>query len=676
MKSPMGFYKRLRISTQLALWFLLIALAPFACVVYFTYRHSVDSLYAEVTNNLQAISQRQADQIERWAVERQRDITTLARSPEVIQGLVDLKRNSEPLRDQFLAYTEHGDYDDALLIAPDGRVVFALEKKELQGANLRSPAYREMEFAKAFDRSATLLDAEISAFEALPATGQAAKYFAAPVFEHRRLVGVVLLQTNAREITRVVNDYTGLGQTGETVVARLRGREAIFMVPPRHDPQTALKRRMPLGGREAVPILQAVQGRRGAGIETDYRGVRTLATWRYLPFLHWGMVVKIDVAEALAPIGRLRFLFLMFGVVTPILVLLIALTVARSISQPIVQLRHAADRMKQGDLHYRIDLDQRNEIGALAESFNDMAERLDAVITNLDALVAARTAELGLKNDSLENALRQLRETQQQLILQEKMASLGGLTAGIAHEIKNPLNFVNNFAELSGDLTRELKQEIETQQNRLDAKTVEYINDLLSDLEVNVRKIAEHGKRADSIVRGMLLHSRGTPGERRPTDVNTLLDEYVNLAYHGMRAQDSAFNVTIEKRYDPAVGNIDVVPQDLSRVFLNIANNACYATREKKRVNGASYSPTLWIKTHRLEDRAEIRIRDNGTGIPREILDKVFNPFFTTKPTGQGTGLGLSMSYDIVVAGHNGELLVESEEGSFTEFILRLPYKS
>ena len=305
-----------------------------------------------------------------------------------------------------------------------------------------------------------------------------------------------------------------------------------------------------------------------------------------------------------------------------------------------------------------------------------MAERLDAVITNLDALVAARTAELGLKNDSLENALRQLRETQQQLILQEKMASLGGLTAGIAHEIKNPLNFVNNFAELSGDLTRELKQEIETQQNRLDAKTVEYINDLLSDLEVNVRKIAEHGKRADSIVRGMLLHSRGTPGERRPTDVNTLLDEYVNLAYHGMRAQDSAFNVTIEKRYDPAVGNIDVVPQDLSRVFLNIANNACYATREKKRVNGASYSPTLWIKTHRLEDRAEIRIRDNGTGIPREILDKVFNPFFTTKPTGQGTGLGLSMSYDIVVAGHNGELLVESEEGSFTEFILRLPYKS
>src|SRR5262245_45830679 len=256
------------------------------------------------------------------------------------------------------------------------------------------------------------------------------------------------------------------------------------------------------------------------------------------------------------------------------------------------------------------------------------------------------------------------------------MASLGALTAGIAHEIKNPLNFVNNFAELAADLSRELKQELEKQRDRLDAKTLEFVDDLLSDMELNLSKIAEHGKRADSIVRGMLLHSRGTPGERHPTDLNALLDEYVNLAYHGMRAQDSSFNVSIEKTYDPAVGIIEVAPQDLSRVFLNIANNACYATRERKRAAGDAYSPRLSVKTRRLGDRAEVRIWDNGTGIPRDIRDKVFNPFFTTKPAGQGTGLGLSMSYDIVIAGHGGELIVDSEEGSYTEFILRLPYQT
>ena len=430
MKSLFRYYKSLRISTQLALWFLLIALVPFVCVGYFTYKHSVASLYTQVTNNLVAIAQRQADGIERWVFERERDVAALARSPVVIRGLVDRGPNQEPLQEQFFAYTEGGDYDDAFLVGADGQMVFALHREDLRGINLRSPAYRDTEFAKAFDRAATLIDVDMSAFEILPGTGQVAKYLAAPVFHRRRLVGVVLLQANNREITRVVNDYTGLGRTGETVVARLKGREAIFVVPPRHDPRAAFKRHMPIEGRDAVPILQAVQGRRGMGVQPDYRGVSTLATWRYLPVLHWGIVVKIDVSEALAPIGRLRLLFLMLGIVSPIVVLFIALTVARSISHPIVRLTHAADRMKQGDLLHRIDIDQHNEIGALAESFNAMAERLHAVITNLDSLVEARTVELAQKNDSLEGTLRRLHEAQQQLILQEKMASLGGAHRG------------------------------------------------------------------------------------------------------------------------------------------------------------------------------------------------------------------------------------------------------
>jgi signal transduction histidine kinase/ligand-binding sensor domain-containing protein len=277
----------------------------------------------------------------------------------------------------------------------------------------------------------------------------------------------------------------------------------------------------------------------------------------------------------------------------------------------------------------------------------------------------------------LTDTLERLKTMQEQLVVQEKLASLGALTAGIAHEIKNPLNFVNNFAELTVELAEELRQSLETQRERLDAREYENLVDLAADLTMNARKINEHGRRADSIIRGMLLHSRGHSGDRQQTDINAVLEEYVNLSYHGMRAQDSSFNVTIERNYDPTVGSIVAVPQDISRVFLNIVNNACYATHERKRKadeNGdRGYVPTLSVTTRSLGEMVEVRIRDNGSGIPPEIRDRIFNPFFTTKPTGQGTGLGLSISHDIVVQRHQGQLEVESEAGRFTEFILRLP---
>ncbi|MCI0530229.1 MAG: ATP-binding protein, partial [Nitrospira sp.] len=292
-------------------------------------------------------------------------------------------------------------------------------------------------------------------------------------------------------------------------------------------------------------------------------------------------------------------------------------------------------------------------------------------------LTERRRAEEALKekNNELEKTLQQLRDMQNQLVIQEKMASLGALTAGIAHEIKNPLNFVNNFAELSIELTTELREELEQQKDQLDSQTLEEIEDTLYTLQQNVSKINEHGKRADSIVRNMLLHSRGEAGARQPTDINILLAEYVNLAYHGMRAEDSSFNMTLKKDYDFSVGLVEIVQQDMSRVFLNLVNNACYSVHQKKKELGEGYSPTLWVKTKNLGDRIEIRIRDNGKGIPQKIVDKIFNPFFTTKPTGKGTGLGLSISYDIVVQEHKGELKVETEEGNYAEFIITLPKK-
>jgi len=249
------------------------------------------------------------------------------------------------------------------------------------------------------------------------------------------------------------------------------------------------------------------------------------------------------------------------------------------------------------------------------------------------------------------------------------------LTAGIAHEIKNPLNFVNNFAELSVEMAQELRLELERHALTLPSADYTEIFSLLGDLEKNARRIFEHGRRADSIVRSMLLHSRGQKGERQATDINAILEEYVSLSYHGMRVQDAAFQVTIERHYDSAVGAVEIIPQDVSRVFLNVLDNAFYAIKEKRNQlgAGAGYEPALRVQTVNLGDRIEIRIRDNGMGIPAEVREKIFHPFFTTKPTGLGTGLGLSISHDIVVQEHAGELEVDSEPGHFTEFIIRLP---
>jgi len=275
----------------------------------------------------------------------------------------------------------------------------------------------------------------------------------------------------------------------------------------------------------------------------------------------------------------------------------------------------------------------------------------------LQGEVNRQTAEI---RDTLEN----LKSTQSQLIQSEKMASLGELTAGIAHEIQNPLNFVNNFSEVNKELLAEMKDEID-KGNYNEVKTI------AKDVIDNEEKINYHGKRADAIVKGMLQHSRSSSGVKEPTDINALADEYLRLAYHGLRAKDKSFNATMKTDYDESIGNINIIPQDIGRVILNLITNAFYAVTEKKKKIGEGYEPTVSISTKKINDNAEIRVSDNGNGIPQKVLDKIFQPFFTTKPTGQGTGLGLSLSYDIVKA-HGGELKVETKEGIGSAFIIIL----
>jgi two-component system NtrC family sensor kinase len=293
----------------------------------------------------------------------------------------------------------------------------------------------------------------------------------------------------------------------------------------------------------------------------------------------------------------------------------------------------------------------------------------------LEVQVAERTAQLTIQKEALEHALTDLKSTQAQLIQSEKLASLGELTAGIAHEIQNPLNFVNNFSEVNAELIDELKIEIE--KGNLDE-----VKALADDIKENELKISHHGKRADAIVKGMLHHSRSSVGVKEATDINALADEYLRLSYHGLRAKDKSFNAKMKTDFDASIGAINIVPQDIGRVILNVITNAFYAVNERKKsplnpkgeknTDQNEFEPTVTVNTKKLNSTVVITVKDNGNGIPRKVLDKIFQPFFTTKPSGQGTGLGLSLSYDIIKA-HGGEIKVNTREGEGSEFIIILP---
>jgi signal transduction histidine kinase len=292
------------------------------------------------------------------------------------------------------------------------------------------------------------------------------------------------------------------------------------------------------------------------------------------------------------------------------------------------------------------------------------------------SVVAIQNARLfesvEIRTRELAKSLEDLRTAQDRLVQTEKLASLGQLTAGIAHEIKNPLNFVNNFSAISVELIDELREALAGA--NLNDKLQAQISEIADMLQGNLDKIVWHGKRADSIVKNMLLHSRQGSGEHRPIDINAVVEESLNLAYHGARAEKQGFNITLERSLDPTAGEVDLFPQEITRVLLNLISNGFYAaTKRKAEANGGNYEPTLAAATKNLGDSVEIRIRDNGTGIPAEVREKMFNPFFTTKPAGEGTGLGLSLSYDIIVKQHAGSIEVDTQPGEFTEFRIVLP---
>src|SRR3989441_2739155 len=396
--------RKSKIATQLVVWFLLIALLPLAVVSYVLSRSFEKALTKVITDNLFAITERQVHQIEEYFREKEREVLTLSRIPAAFNAMENWDQATEKSKGNWAEraivdegisaflqfYQETARYEDVLLISPEGNILFSVKRREAGESNSQLSLTRSAELAKAFDRAKTLLGTAISDFEYDPQTQESAAFIAAPILKEGNFVGVVALQMSTREVYEVVNDYTGLGETGETFLATRKGTEVVFMTPPRHDPQGAMRRKIPIEDNAATPTQEAARGRKGSGITVDYRGKEVLAAWQYLASLGNGMVVKIDTEEEFAPIARLRALSGVLGVTTLFFVVFAALFVVRSIADPIVQLTGVTELIAAGDLTQRVTIAAKNEIGLLAASFNTMTRQLNESINNLRETTAAK----------------------------------------------------------------------------------------------------------------------------------------------------------------------------------------------------------------------------------------------------------------------------------------------
>ena len=480
----------------------------------------------------------------------------------------------------------------------------------------------------------------------------------------RRETGVSIAQVNLKLIWDVVSKIK-VGERGRAYVVDADGRLIA------HPDISLVLRNTDMSRLAQVRSARAAAGSNsGEQVQEadDIAGHRVLTAYAPVTPLGWLVFVETPIEEAYGPLyaSIRRTGFVLFGALA--LAFIAGMFLAGRMVVPIQALRAGAARIGSGDLGQRISIKTGDEVESLANQFNDMAGRLQESYADLEQKVEDRTRAL---TESLED----LRTAQDRLVQTEKLASLGQLTAGIAHEIKNPLNFVNNFSGVSVELIDELQQVLADV--KTDDKTRAEIDDLSDTLRGNLEKIVQHGKRADSIVKNMLLHSREGSGEHRPVDINGIVEESLNLAYHGARAENKGFNITLERSFDPAAGEVDLYPQEVTRVLLNLISNGFYAaTKRKNQTGNGEYEPTLAAATKNLGDRVEIRIRDNGIGIPPEVKEKMFNPFFTTKPAGEGTGLGLSISHDIIVKQHGGSIAVDTKPGEFTEFMIVLPRKA
>ncbi|MBI2419485.1 MAG: HAMP domain-containing protein [Ignavibacteriales bacterium] len=438
--------------------------------------------------------------------------------------------------------------------------------------------------------------------------------------------------------------------------------------------------------KQALSMLHSQSRVQGALNYSNSQDEKIVGCYAFPENLDWAIIAEIKEADAYQMVGKIKFSLMLWVLVGLGIAMSGGVLFSNDISKPIIKLSKAAETISSGNFDIKVDYKGKDSIGVLGSTLVNMSQSLKSSFAqiadqnrqleeynkNLEQKVADRTTELKEKNTALEDTLFKLKETQEQLVMSQKLASLGQLTAGIAHEIKNPLNFVNNFAKLSVGLVDELREEMDRSKDENAQPDFGYVDEILGDIQTNVTKISEHGGRADNIVKNMLEHSRMDNGEFVKTELNKLLDESVHLAFHGIRNVVEDFNCSLDLQFEKGLSIVNLNPQALSQVFINLFNNSFYAMN-KRRLVVPGFAPVLKVSTSESPEWLTIVIRDNGTGIPAQNLQKIFEPFFTTKPTGEGTGLGLSISYDIISQIHRGEMTAVSEEGSFTEFTIKLP---
>ena len=477
----------------------------------------------------------------------------------------------------------------------------------------------------------------------------------------------------------VLNDRTLIQPVRERYNAALGSFERAFRSSEAHASPTRMldfefERLKSLGqGAEGIFDLQEAILRQ-AEMEARYIEENRATAARLLATMDRVVAVADRQADAAsdastAAVSTGMVVLVLLNVLNVIGAVALGVFVGRYLIRRMTGLAASMRSMAEGNLEVPVEVRGNDEVTDMAEAL-EVFRRHALEVQRLN-LVEKLADELKDKNTELEQTLQDLKTAQNQVVMQEKLASLGQLAAGIAHEIKNTLNFVNNFSEVSGELIEEVREVLGEVREKVPEDARDEIEGILDDLTSNLEKINQHGKRADGIVRSMLDHSRAQSGERRSVDLNALLKQYADLAYHAMRAKDQRFNVTWEEDLDGGIGEVEVVPQDLSRVFLNLITNACQATFERAQGDD-QYRPCIRLASKRQEGQVEFRIRDNGPGIPQDMIKKIFEPFVTTKPTGEGTGLGLSLSQDIV-SQHGGLMGVESESGVFTEFWITIP---